>query len=235
MALGCSQPVAFSGSTANTTSYAASAFTPTANAVLVVIVFATNTTDAGSMTGGSLTWTKAASQTYGPASEHTAYLFWALTGASPASCTLTFGCPGDSATGCLIAPFQFTGSFDASPIRQTAKGAGNGTSASGTFPAAVLTGNGYCGGAANNNGDRPTYTPPTSWTTTMDAGYNTPDSQGLGAYRVGGETGTSFPFAIDTGVDWGAIYAEITEASAAAAKMPYDLAHQPKHQAIMAM
>lgn len=218
MALGCSQPVVFSGSTANATSYAASGFTPSANSLLVVIVHATNTVAVATMAGGSLAWTLAASQAYGPASEHTAYLFWALTGASPASCTLTFDCTGDAATGCLISPFQWTGTFGASPIRQTAKGAGNGTSATGVFAGAVLTGNGYCGAAANDNNDRPNYTQPSGWTKTMDAGYNTPGSQGIGAYRVGGETGTSFPFAIDATEDWGAIYAEISETTSAVRK-----------------
>lgn len=201
--IGASEPVAEVVSTTNATSYAFGAFTPSANAILVVMVFATDTVAAGSMSGGSLTWTRKASYTWGA---HTAYLFWARTGGSPASTTITFDCTGDAASGVSMSVVQFTGGdvVTADPIRQFRYGTATAANPSVTFASNMSTSNGYCA-AFGINRTTVTSAPPGSWTETHDTGYSTPNAGGSGAFRAGGETGATVTFTAASGT-W-AMYA----------------------------
>ena len=64
MALAMSEPIAEVSSGTDGTGFSTGSFTPTANSLLTVMVFASGTTAAGSMSGGSLSWTKVGSATY---------------------------------------------------------------------------------------------------------------------------------------------------------------------------
>ena len=183
-----SEPTVEIASTSNATSYAMGAFTPSANSVLVVMVFASGTVAAGSMTGGSLTWQKLGTQLYN--TTDTAYLFWAAVGASPASTTITFSCTGDAATGAMLHVFQFTGVDTINPIRQWRVAAGTAANPAWTLMMPMLTGSGYGAGFGVNR-SAPASTAPTSWTETADTGYSTPASGGTAAYRATGETASS--------------------------------------------
>lgn len=184
-----SDPIAGVASTAQASSYAMSAFTPTAQSLLVVFVFATGTVAAApTMTGGSLTWTREASQTIGANSLH---IFWARVGGSPVSTTITFDCTGDAGTGAVMSVIQFLG-YDQiviNPIRQLRQNTATTTSTNAniTFPSALVTTNGYAaafyGGLAANSS-----TPPTGWTEADDIAYSTPSTNQGVAYRAGGLT-----------------------------------------------
>lgn len=209
MAIGITEPTAELLSTSNATSYqVGAAFTPSANATLVVLVAATDTTATGTVSGGGLTWTKKDSLNY--STTDTLYLFWANTGASPASCQPTFDCTGDAASGAVVAVLEYTGSdvVTADPIRQVAKNTASSTAnPTCTFPANLDTNNGYAYiiGSARTT---PAITPPASWTETVDGGYSTPAAGAEVAYRAGGETGTTLTTTA-TSHTWGMLAFEV--------------------------
>lgn len=220
MAIGASEPTAEINSTSNLTAYSLAAFTPSANATLVVFVFASGTVAAGTMSGGSLTWTRATSQVYNSTS--TAYVFWANTGGSPGSTTITFDCTGDAATGCVMAVVEFTGTDSSNPIRQVKKGSATSANPSVTFNHALLTGNGYAAGFGVPR-NPPTATEPGSWTKIADTGYGTPNAGGAVAYRAGGETGTTYSFT-SASAAWGMIAVEVNASGASAHPDAYVIA-----------
>jgi len=205
MAFAVTEPVAELATTTNATSYALGAFTPAANSVLAVLVFATNTIASGTMTGGGLTWTQRTSQLYNLL--HTAYLFTASVGASPSSTTITFDCTGDAASGCVMMAFQVTDADTIVPVRQVQPGSGALGNPSVTFPTTLLTVNAYIAGFGIPR-NPPASTPPASWTEVADTGYGTPTSGATGAYRATGETGTTVTFTSALG-NWGMIAVEI--------------------------
>lgn len=210
MALVISEPTAEATDSSDGTSYAPlSAYTPTANALQVVYVFASGTTAGGTMTGGSLTWYQIGRQASGAGS--TLYVFAAQAGASPASCDPTFDCTGDAATGVTMAVLEVTGHHTGVPIRQVGAGAANATDPVATFGPALLTTNAYIFGAGVNR-TAPAYTPPGSFTETCDTGHTTPNSGMALCYRVNGETGTTLTMTGSTG-NYAAIALEISEAS----------------------
>jgi len=198
--------VAGTGNSAvDATSYATTSFTPTANSVLLCYVFATGTASAGSMTGGSLTWSLVASQVYNTVDK--AYLFQALVGSSPVSTTPTFSCVDDGATGATMRAFQATGADHTNPLRQFAQGSGSTSDPSVTFDDALLTSNAYlaCFGIPRNP---PASTAPSGWTESFDTGYSPPTAGSSGGFRVNGETVSSVTFTTASGA-WGMIAAEI--------------------------
>ena len=198
MPIAASRPVAGLSVTTNLSSYAMTAFTPTANSLLVVFVSAVGTVAAApTMTGGSLTWTRELHLTSISGSVTTQAIFWAKVGGSPVSTAPTFDCTGDAATGCSMTCIQFTGydSNAANPIQQTKISAvlTNGTNGTITFDAALNTLNGYAialVGAFTTAGN---VTPPASWTEADDGGVGSPGQSLCTAYRAGGET-TAGPF-----------------------------------------
>jgi hypothetical protein len=203
-----SEAVAELASSTNATSYALEAFTPAAEAVLVVLVFATGTVAAGTMSGGSLTWTRATSVAYNSGVD-TAYVFWATTGASPGSTTITFHCTGDTATGCVLMAFQFTHAdvSTPTPIRQVKTGTGSGANPAVTFDSALLPANGYCAGFGIPR-NPPASTTPFEWTEVADTGYSTPTAGATGAFRVRHESGATITFTSASGA-WGMVAVEV--------------------------
>lgn len=210
MPIAITEPTVEILSTANATSYAMGAFTPTANALLVVMVFATGTVAAApTMSGGSLLWERiGAAQLYN--STDTAYCFIAQAPASPTSATITFDCTADAATGAMMHVFQITGHNSFQPLKQIVTATGTGANPTFTV-AAANTANGYMGGFGINRA-APASTPPASWTETADTGYTSPAAGGTAAFRAGGETGTSFVFTTAAG-NWAGYFVEINEAA----------------------
>lgn len=205
MALTINEPVAEVQSTTNASTYAMTAFTPTANALLVVLVFATGTVAAGSMTGGGLTWTRQTSQLYN--TTDTAYVFTAKVGGSPASTTITFDCTGDAATGANMRVHQITGTNV--QFRQAKANAASSTNPTVTFDRAPLNTSAIIAGFGINR-TTPGSTPPTRWTDTSDGGYSTPNSGASTAYRNGGLTSDTITFTAATG-NWAALAVEVWE------------------------
>ena len=192
-AIGVTSPVAGLASTANTTSYAMTAFTPTAESLLVVFVSGSNTVVTPTMTGGSLTWVLIDLSII---SGTEIAMFYARVGNSPVTTTITYDCTGDAATGVTMSVFQFTG-YDAltvNPIKQYRISTSTTTSANAsvTFPSALNTSNGYAI-FWRSTGTSPASTAPTGWTETDDISFITPSINASAAYRADGET-TTGPF-----------------------------------------
>lgn len=205
-----SEPIAEIASTTNSATYSFGAFTPKDDSTLVILAFATGTTDAAVITGG-LTWTLETSLNYNVTD--TAYLFWANTGTSPGSLTFTFDCTGDNATGLVASMFEFRGSdvVRANPIKQYKTASFTLADPTVTFDAAMNTLNGYCAGFGMPR-NPPTSAPPTNWFETADAGYNTPASGASTACRTQGETGSTVTFTSSIAL-YGIIAAEIYAAT----------------------
>lgn len=210
MALALSEPTAEILSTTNAATYAMAAFTPTADALLVVMVFASGTAAAGTMTGGGLTWNLITSTAYNSTS--TAYLFAAKVSASPVSTAVTFACTGDNATGVCMGVVQITGTYVG--VKQFTSNATTAANPTLTFSTALSTGNAYVAGFGVPRSP-PSSTPPGggAWSEIFDGGYSTPTSGGTMAYRNGGETGTTVTFTSASGA-YGALGVEVWEAPA---------------------
>lgn len=184
-----SDPIAGLASTSQANSYSMSAFTPTAQSLLVVFVYATGTTIADpTMTGGGLDWTLEAAQTVGA---NKLAIFWARVGASPISTTISFSCTGDNATGCVMSVIQFLG-YDQlvkNPIKQFKQSTSTTTSTNAniTFDAALSTSNGYAIGFYGTLGNNSS-TAPGGWTEADDIAYTSPATNQGVAYRAGGLT-----------------------------------------------
>ena len=199
-------------STTNATSYASGSFTPGANELLVVLVIAGATADAGVVTNSQgITFTKVDHAVYRSSNDR-CYIFVADSLASAVSQTVTFACAGDQANGAVILVAGVSGMtlLGASAIRQSAKqenGAAAGTPAP-AFGAACLTGNptlGVMGNGANPAG----MTPPGSWNEGADTGYNTPASGAEYVHRNSGFTGTTVTWGSSSGTAFGALIVEL--------------------------
>jgi hypothetical protein len=210
-------PVAGSANTANTTSYSMTAFTPAAQSLLVVFVFATgtvqNSATSPSMVGGSLTWTREAISVIGATNE--LVIFWARVGASPVSTTISYDCTGDGSTGVVMNVFQFTGydQITKNPIRQSKLNTTTTTSTNATltFNTALATGNGYALGWYGLLGASVSTPPssPSAWTEGDDIAFTTPATNGATAYLAGGAT-TTGPFTFTSAsTTWQAMGVEV--------------------------
>jgi hypothetical protein len=211
MAVTITEPIAETTSTSNVSSYAMSAFTPTANALLVCYVVASGTVAAApTMTGGGLTWIRRARQVFN--TTDIICVFTAQVGGSPASTTPTFDCTGDAATGCAMALFSATGHNTTFPVAQVVTEAR--TAADPTVTrAAADTDNAYIAGFGIAR-SAPSATEPSGWTEIADTGYSTPNTGIAAAYRSGGETSTSVTFTAASAA-YGIAYIEIRDAAAA--------------------
>lgn len=181
-------------STSNATSYTTGAFTPAANDLLVAVVTASGTVDAGSMssTGNTGTWTKIRSDLYSTGS--TMYLFVKNALASAVSTTVTFSAPGDAATGAVIHVFRISGmtKTGSTAVRQTAAIVNHAAAnplVTPTLAAAALTSNPLIESISGNE----TYgtTPPTGWTQRANNSYASPTTTQLYNSRDSGFTGTN--------------------------------------------
>lgn len=192
--------------TANASTYAVTAFTPTANSLLVAMVAVTGSVTVAtgtSMTGGSLTWVRQASLVNPTANGNSYHIFYAKVGETPVSTAVTYNCGGDAGTGAQVVVIQFTGYNRDFPIRQTKLSTAVTTSTNPTitFDTPLHTDNAYYigwGGNANTVAS----TPPTGWTEYTDLGYNTPNYKFSTATRLGGVT-TAGPFAFtNASIGW---------------------------------
>lgn len=191
MTIAITEPVAEKLDSDNTQDYSLGSFTPAANSLLVVIAGVTEntTTHVPTMTdsGMSLVWTRQDGMNNG-ATERID-VFTAQVGASPVPTIITVHYGGSSdPRGIYLQAFQVTGHNTSTPVRQT------GTHALSpiTFGSAMLTNNGYMVGVFTpGTVTAPWFTQPTSWTEVADGSFGTPTSGAAGAFRAGGETGTT--------------------------------------------
>ena len=111
------------GSSSNTSSYAAVAFTPLAGDLLVVLVNATGTVATANGNGGSITdtqnlgWTKLVGSGYNTNAD-TYAAFVANNPAANSTETITWACTGDAATGALITAYRISGAGGFPGVRQ---------------------------------------------------------------------------------------------------------------------
>ena len=199
-------------STANDTTYAAGAFTPSAGDVLVALISASDTVHTSWTGGGSVTddqggvWDKIVSRGYSSAANSMSA--WLRRGTAAASSTIvTFNCTGDAATGATITVFRVA---SAEPIVRGyahASGAASSTP-SVTMPQAVLTGNPVLG-VVGNNTNPAGITEPASWTESSDTGYAGPTSGHQACFRNSGETNTTIAWGSTSATAHGEIVVEL--------------------------
>ena len=142
-AIGVSEPVAEINTSTNSTTYAFGAFTPSSDAVLVMIAAVSGTAQATATVTGGLTWKQKCTTVYNTTSK--LYVLWAYTGSSPGSLTFTFNVASDAGTGAVIGMFQFTGVQlgSSDPIRQCATNATTAANPVATFASSMNTNDGY--------------------------------------------------------------------------------------------
>lgn len=182
-------------------SFATNSVTPDPNALLVLLVVASDTFSdptTVSNSGTALTWTRRtgtpAFPTYGSSGQNTVHIFTAQAGASPGSMVVTWSCTGDDATGAVLCLLQVRGHNRTSPIVQTdAQDNGSGANPAITIPSAVGTFNAYIAFFGISR-SAPAATPPSGWTEAADTGYSTPSNGMAAAFRVNGETSATFTF-----------------------------------------
>lgn len=177
------------------TSYSFRRFTPPANVLLTVWVWARGVAAAGSVSGGGLTWTLQKSLAYDV--DSIAHLFTAPTGDSPASTLITFSTSGGAAASVIASCIQINNPEVNGQIAVRQIGSEDGAVGYGlqnpavNFPYARLATDDYIIGLGINR-DAPGSTAPTGWTEMFQDGIG-----GGGAsiaYRKGGETGTTARF-----------------------------------------
>jgi hypothetical protein len=155
-----------------------------------------------------LGFTKIAGKGYS-SNANTVYVFVSNSFASASSMTVTFGCPGDTATGANIAIARVSGMLrtGSSAVKQfDASHAPAGTPST-DFAASALNTNptlGVVGNSSNPAG----IAKPTSWTEQVDLGYSTPSTGLEYASRNSGFTGTTITWG-SSATEWGAISVEL--------------------------
>lgn len=198
MPLAITAPSAAVSTTANTSTYAMGAFTPSPNALLVMFSAVDGSTALGTVTGGGLTWTRKSHLIFN-AGVDSLQVHWAYTGASPASCTPTIDV-GSAATGCNQIIFEITGCDITSPDPFVQFGSGNGVGneASVTLPGPLNSSNGYLAAFAAARISA-AGVPPPGWTQNGDVSHSLPGASISGGYRALGETLNIVRFGLATG------------------------------------
>jgi hypothetical protein len=213
-AIGVTEGAAEIVSTSQSSTYAFGSFTPATNNVIVVIALVRGSVGVGSITntsGTSLTWTLKTSATFNAGAD-TVYVLWAITPSSTAASVYTVSSGADAGTGCVAYMFQFSGAdlLTPDPLKQAVTNSGTSTNPTATVTA-LGTLNGYAsawaGGLSSSNPANVS-TPPTSWTEIGDNGFASPTTNGTGAFRAGGETGTSVTFTAAS-TTWGLAAVEV--------------------------
>ncbi len=216
MAISITEAVPELLSTTNAGSYASTAFTPVANALLILIAGVSDTTtNPGSVTntGTSLVWNLLRVQGYGPGAAHNMYAYYAQVPASVSSSVITMNVTGDNGTGAAISILQVTGHNPTNPFAAYQMGA-----SSVANPGWILnsrnTLNGQIGAIAV--GRLPGGTAPSGWTELVDGNYSTPTNGLAIVVRNSGETNATVNYtmaATTSEGNWSAFWAEINEAS----------------------
>ncbi len=205
-------------SSANTTSYATTAFTPAANDLLIVFAVATGTVAVGGCTGSAgLTFTQI-THAHKAAGADTLYAYVADQLTTAVSQTVTVTTTGDAASGCAITVVRVSGSGLAgiAAIRQSA--VQDNRTAGGTpapvFPALPLTTNACLGFVANGRNPA-TMSPPAGWTEGADIGYTNPAAGAEVCWDESGVVGTTVTWATASTTAFGAIIVELSSGSQA--------------------
>ena len=207
MAVAFTTSAAGTTSSTNTTSYAGSAATPAAGDLLLCFVLASDTVDAGAVTG-TWTWRLLKSFTFNGGAD-TIYVFYAYADAAT-STTPTFACSGDAATGCIIYWMRVTGNYgqQVPAIRQFKTATGSGVNPSVTLDYAPLSDNG-CIGVYGKKTISGTGSNPGSWSAGSSLTYSTPNTRQVVAYRNSGETSATITWTQANAGNWGAMVLEI--------------------------
>ena len=206
-------------STLNVTSYAAAAFTPVANDLLVGFVIASQTQALAAtlVTDSGITFTLIGRATYRTTLD-SVYVYIANSLATAVSMIATWDCTEDPATGCVIiiervSGMTRTGSIAVRtgqiPLQNEQAAAATPTL---TFASAVLTGNPTLG-AVGNSTNPSGLTVPTGWTVAATSGYATPVTGSHVVFRNSGFTGTSMPWGSTSATAFGAIGIELDTSS----------------------
>lgn len=203
--------VASLASTSNLSSYDASAFTPTANTVLIVFAALDATVaDLGISDSGGLTWTKF-NQAGGTGREA---WWWAVSGGSPGSTTITVTCTGDAASDCAITVWEAAGADQSAPIVQNKRATGAaGATPAATFDAATTAGNAVIG-VVGNSTNPAGVTEPSTYTETTDTGWATPTSGYETAHHNNPGSVTTVTWGSTSASSWTCRIAEIAAAAA---------------------
>lgn len=184
-------------STNNVTSYPSASFTPVAGEVLFVSCQATGTVASAPTLAASangLTFTRLPTIARKNTNVDTQWWFVSneFVPASPSAMTVTFNCPQDAATGCIISVAGVSGltKTGSAAVRQMAGNSNiaGGTAPSATFSSACLATNPVLFAAFTTVTTG--RTPPSGFTEQVDATYSTPATGGGYSSIDSGFTGT---------------------------------------------
>ena len=208
------------GSSSNTSSYAAAAFTPTVGVYLVVMVSATGTIATANGNGGTLTdtqnlgWLKLVGTGYNTNAD-TMSAFISLKPAAASTETITWDCTGDNASGCVITVFQVAG-MENCYVRQISSGIfAAAATPSVVMSSAILTGN-PCVGIGCNGGAINTLTQPTGFTEFTEVAYTVPAGNIEPIYANSGITASTVTWGATSATAGGAIIVELYNAGSGA-------------------
>lgn len=209
-AVGITEATAEISSSTDATTYSFGAIAPSANSVLVAFVSADATVAVATMSNSGstpLTWTLETSTVW--ATTGTEYVFWAKTGASPASMVITFDCTGDQATGANMVLYEVTGAdvVTANPIKQKKTSSSASGVPSITMDTAFTATNGALE-AIGINRSAPALGTPTGWTQQANTGHSSPNSGIESSYRVG-ETASTITSGSGSAGNYGMIAVEV--------------------------
>lgn len=162
------------------------------NSLVIVMVIAYATVDAGAHSQSGLTWTPIGTFATPVTGTTSCYAWYTmLPGDWTGGVGGTFTCTSDAATGITAQVFQFVGYNKANPIAQFKMGFGTTTTTpSIVFPGSLNTNNAYCYLLVNTS--VVTATEPANWTQiSQNNSMTSPAIGAQSAYRIGGESGTT--------------------------------------------
>ena len=212
MAMAVSEVAELATTTDVTTTVALGTFTPSASSILVAYCrFAgSDLSTVGTLSDSEGAWTEIRHE-FGDTNKAW-YLFYRKVDATPVSITPTFDNGGDTLSNAEALIYQFVPDVvvAGNPIRQTVYSAwASSTNPSIVFASALQTANGYIMVSANGVNPYAMDSPPSSWTQTCDTGITEGNSGLWGAFRAGGETGTTITATNATSTFWQAYGVEV--------------------------
>lgn len=210
------QEVGVINSSAAASSYNTSAFTPTANALLVCIYYYTGNPTTGSVSDTSgLTWTSRENRT----SSFNIAIWTAQAGASPSSTQVTVNTGSGNASGCLAVVFETDEHNDAAPyVQSDSNDTGLASTTPQWTPASALDTDNIYFAAIYQFDNTPTLTPPTNWTETSEVGHVFPSVGQTAQYRVNGESGSTVTWGNTADAAWTSVAIEIAGTPTATTK-----------------
>jgi len=217
MAIGTPTLLTAGSDTSNSVpSYATASITPTANEVVVLYVLTT----IGSGTAGTITPTHpditfsaaVQSQTFNGTLRRLE-MFTGVASASPGGGVVTLTPSAATQTGVMWVVQQWTGVDTTTPVVQSAKNSGTGTTLSTTLAAFASANNATAAGGANDAAGSGTWTAGTSFTLLgYPAAMATPSARIAGEYQLANDTTPELTNTAST--TWGFIAAEMKAAAA---------------------